>query len=94
MSTVYVVGAGASHGEFLKRLQGSPSDSGPLADFVSYPPPMTRGFFDNDLLDKLINPQSKCEFEQWLLCWADRLLCVIASEVHSRSEEPRQNRRD
>ncbi len=63
MSTVYVIGAGASHGEFLQRLQASPSDSDPYAGFPPCPPPMTRGFFNNELLDKLINPQTKCEFE-------------------------------
>jgi hypothetical protein len=45
MSTVYVIGAGASFGESLKPLTNAPGK------LQSHPPPLTNGFFDRSLLN-------------------------------------------
>jgi hypothetical protein len=67
MSSVYVIGAGASYGEILKRLPDVPSGppgSHPLANLNPHAPPMTRGFFDSRLLDVLMEPGDKRGLEQ------------------------------
>lgn len=58
MSTVYVIGAGASHGELLKPLPGLATVS------LGHPPPMISGFFDKDLLDSLRYLEAEHEFRE------------------------------
>lgn len=62
MSTVYVIGAGASHGESLRSFPGVPTS------FSSPAPPMISGFFDRGLLDSLQYSQAEQEFDE-LICY-------------------------
>lgn len=64
MSTVYVIGAGASHGESLRPLQSLSSGhpgTRPTTNPRLHAPPMTGGFFARDLLDALGYSQAEQE---------------------------------
>ena len=61
MSTVFVIGAGASHGERLGLLRDRPPQ---FLDLLPHPPPLTRGFFDVDLLNRLHFRGAEQEFSR------------------------------
>ena len=57
--TVYIIGAGASHGESLGRLSDLPAG---LPELHPHPPPLTKGFFDKRLLDALSYGEAEQDF--------------------------------
>jgi hypothetical protein len=60
VSTVYVIGAGASHGELLKPLSGLAT----ISSSSGHRPPMISGFFDKNLLDAIGYSQAEREFQE------------------------------
>jgi len=59
MSTVYVIGAGASRGESLSTITNLPAG---IPALHTHPPPVTDGFFDRDLLNALGYPEAEQDF--------------------------------
>jgi len=59
MSTVYVIGAGASYGESLKPIPDIPAGH---PELHSRTPPVTNGFFNKDLLDALAYGEAERDY--------------------------------